>query len=411
MAEERMRVLDMVREGKITAEEGARLLEALSAGAGTGTGTPAGAGRAERAPGAPSPGWGGKGGDDPIGSIANTVVEMLQKSGLGNWAGRGGWSGGTLQGKERRQQREADGWQAVPLSEGDHGTFELPPGVQLTVETDAGGIEARASDAGPARLTLEGEDLSNYAVYAVRKGQEVVLSSYRTEHFARLPRLVLDVPRDIARLTLRTSGGSLNARGFACPVTLRTSGGGIHVKEQGAGAVEAKTSGGGIHVEGRPATVDLNTSGGGIHFKGQTEAFQAKTSGGSISLDGVRLVSGEHRAKTAGGSIKVRLTADSSVDVSAQTSAGHLSMDLPGIKGEQSGPRMSPRYRGTYNSGAARLDLSTAAGSVSVGLSDEPGEGAPSPSPSPSVSAEPAPEPAPEPDVAPETHQGKSDVI
>ena len=161
-------------------------------------------------------------------------------------------------------------------------------------------------------------------------------------------------------------------------MTLRTSGGGIHVKEQGAGAVEAKTSGGGIHVEGRPATVDLNTSGGGIHFKGQTEAFQARTSGGSISLDGVRLVSGEHRAKTAGGSIKVRLTAELSVDVSAQTSAGHLSMDLPGIKGEQSGPRMSPRYRGTYNSGAARLDLSTAAGSISVGLSDEPGAGAPS---------------------------------
>ena len=50
MAEERMRVLDMVREGKITAEEGARLLEALSAGAGAG----AGAGRAERASGAPA---------------------------------------------------------------------------------------------------------------------------------------------------------------------------------------------------------------------------------------------------------------------------------------------------------------------------------------------------------------------
>ena len=159
--------------------------------------------------------------------------------------------------------------------------------------------------------------------------------------------------------------------------------------------------------------MDLNTSGGGIHFKGQTEAFQARTSGGSISLDGVRLVSGEHRAKTAGGSIKVRLTADSSVDVSAQTSAGHLSIDLPGIKGEQSGPRMSPRYRGTYNSGAARLDLSTAAGSISVGLSDEPGEGAPSPSPSASAdpTPEPSPEPSPEPDAAPETHEGKRDVI
>src|SRR5262245_56341893 len=119
-----MRVLDMVREGKITAEEGARLLEALSAGtSAAGTAGPAGAEGAQRSSGAPGPssppgpGWSGWSGDDPIGSIATTVVEMLQKSGLGSWAKSGGWSGGSLQGKARRQQREAEGWEAVPLSD------------------------------------------------------------------------------------------------------------------------------------------------------------------------------------------------------------------------------------------------------------------------------------------------------
>jgi len=362
MAEERMRVLDMVREGKITVEEGARLLEALRADGAAGGAKPAGGG-------GPAPAWG----DDPVSSIATAVSELLQRSGLGNlgnWSGRGGWTGGPLQGAERRRQRQADGWEEVPLSEGDHGAFDLPDAARLTVETEGGAIEATASEGGQVRLTLEGENPSGYAVYAVRKGDEVVLCSYRTELIARMPRLAVAVPQSATRLALKTSGGGLRATGFACPVNLHTSGGGIKVREQGAGAVEAHTSGGGIAVDGSPDRLDLHTSGGGIDFKGQTGALQAKTSGGSITLDGVRLTGGEHRVKTAGGSVRVRLTADSSVDVSAQTSAGHLSIDLPGIEGEQSGPRMSPRYRGKYNGGSAKLDLSTAAGSVSIGLTE-----------------------------------------
>jgi hypothetical protein len=387
MAEERMQVLNMIREGKITAEEGARLLEALrgpEAGAGE---APQGSAQGSAPKGAGRARPGGLG-DDPIGTIASTVAEMLQKSGLGGWRG-GSWSNGPLQGLERRRQRESEGWELISLSEGDHGTFDVPAGARFAVETESGGISARAVESGPARLALEGDDLVNFAVYAARKGDEVVLSAYRTEHFARLPRLVIDVPAGIASLSERTSGGSLRATAFACPVTMRTSGGGIHVDEQGAGAVEARTSGGGIHVMGRPESVDLHTSGGGIHFRGQTGALQAVTSGGSVTLDGVRLAAGEHRAKTSGGSIRVRLTRDSSVDLSAQTSAGRLSIELPGIEGEQSGPRMSPRYRGKYNGGAARLELGTAAGSIQVGLAEEgeevgePGEG-PAPSGEPS---------------------------
>lgn len=365
MAEERMRVLEMVREGKITAEEGARLLEALRAAGGVGT---AGQGSAN----GPDGGTGGQGAgraDDPLGSIAGMVADILQK---GGWAGRGwkgSWSTGPLAGLERRRQREAEGWEPVTLSEGDHGTFELPAGARLTVEAEAGGIEAREVS-GPARLDLEGEGLSAFGVYAARKGDEVVLSSYRTEHFARLPRLLVSVPQHAGHVSLRTSGGGLHVHGLACPVTLHTSGGGIHIKGQGEGPVEARTSGGGIDVEGRPAAVDLHTSGGGITFRGSTRGLQARTSGGSITIDGARLTSGEHRLKTAGGSVRIRLAPESSVDLSAQTSAGHISVDLPGVQGEQSGPRISPRYRGRYNGAGARLEVSTAAGSVNVGLAE-----------------------------------------
>ncbi|HEX2033537.1 MAG TPA: DUF4097 family beta strand repeat-containing protein [Chloroflexota bacterium] len=366
MADERMRVLEMIREGKISAEEGARLLEALRSaeGRGAGGGTPAGAERGEARP------------DDPLRAVAGMVADILRSGDwaeLGNFPWRGSWSSGPLAGLERRRSREAEGWEFLSLSDGDHGTFELPAGAQLSVESEAGGINATAGD-GPARLDLEGEGLQNYAVYVARKDQQYVLSCYRTDRFARLPRLSVSVPRQVRELRLRTSGGSLHATGFSCPVFLHTAGGGINIHQQGEGPVKAHTAGGGIRVEGHPARIELHTSGGSIEFQGRTAAVDVKTSGGSIKINGARLRDGEHRARTAGGSIRFQLDRESSVQLAAQTSAGHIAVDLPGAEGQQSGSRISPRYQGRFNGTAARLDLTTSAGSINVGLA-EPWQG------------------------------------
>src|SRR5687768_10587563 len=115
MSEERMRILEMVRDGKITAEEGARLLEALQPK------VSAGSGATGRGPGGV---WDT---DDPVRSIAGAVAQALQS---GDWKGvmgqfAGSWSSGPLHGMERKQQRESEGWQFLSLSEGDKGTFEL----------------------------------------------------------------------------------------------------------------------------------------------------------------------------------------------------------------------------------------------------------------------------------------------
>jgi DUF4097 and DUF4098 domain-containing protein YvlB len=87
-----------------------------------------------------------------------------------------------------------------------------------------------------------------------------------------------------------------------------------------------------------------------------------------VKIEGARLVTGEHSAKTSGGSVRILLTRDSSVELNAKTSAGSLSVDLPGAEGEQSGSKVSPKYHGRYGGGEAKLHVSTAAGQVSVGL-------------------------------------------
>jgi hypothetical protein len=351
MSEERMRVLEMVRDGRISAEEAARLLEALQADRKVRTGT-----TTERI-------------DDPLGNLASAVAEALQ---TGNWRGLAGsfvgsWSGGPLAGLERRRQREAEGWQFRTFSEGEQGTFDLPEGAHLIVEHEAGSVEATAGD-GPARLILEGEGAHNFGVYVAQKDQEVIVAAYRTAPFAKMPRLKLSVPRHVTHASLRTAGGSLTAEGFAGPISLKTAGGSIRVREQRGGTVDAKTAGGSIKVGGTPSRIDLKTAGGSIRFEGLTEGFDVKTSGGSIHLSGVRLTSGDHSAKTSGGSVHIELTRDSSVEISAKTSAGGINVNLPGAEGEQSGSRVSRKYHGQYRGSGARLDLSTAAGSVSLHL-------------------------------------------
>jgi hypothetical protein len=360
--EERMRILEMVRDGKITAEEGARLLEALQP---KGTASAAETGL----------GGGRLGSDDPLGSIGEVVQQAIQsvdwKGMLGSLGGSfgGSWSSGPLHGLERKREREQEGWEMLTLSDGDHGTFELRDGDELSVEHEGGPIEASAAD-GQARLELEGEGMHDYGVYVARKERRVVVACHRTAQIARMPRLKVSVPRGVAEVGLRTAGGGLTAEGFAIPVRLKTSGGSIRVRDQRAAPVEAKTAGGGIKVDGTPSRIDLHTSGGSVSFEGRTEAFDVKTSGGSVRIDGAHLTTGEHSAKTSGGSVRIGLTRESSVTVSAKTSAGGVSVDLPGAEGERGGSKVSPRYQGTYNGGAAQLNAATAAGSVNIGLSD-----------------------------------------
>lgn len=358
MSEERMRVLEMIREGKISAEEGARLLEALK-----------GAGEEER------PHWRrgrhDRGEDDPIGTFVGMVTDAVHSGGFGGLRGwrrgwRGGWHFGPLAGQERRREREQEGWQFQSFSDGDHGTFEIPQGSRLIVESEAGSIEATAGDGAP-RLDLEGEAY-DFAVYVARKDDRVIVAAYRTSHDAKMPRLKVSVPRSVPRVEMRTAGGSVRASSFGCPLELRTAGGGIRVNEHGEGELELRTAGGGIEVDGRPSRATMHTAGGGIQFRGATNAFEAKTAGGSITIDGARLTSGDHRAATAGGSVRVTLTPDSSVAIRARTTGGNINVDLPGAKGEMSGSRISPKYDGEFNGGAARLSLSTVGGSVSVGL-------------------------------------------
>lgn len=396
MSDEQMRVLEMIRDGKVTPEEGARLLEALRPG------PRAADGRRGRL------GESAAGVGDMVSRIVSGVMEAVSAS--------GNWSVATLRGLERKREREETGWVDIPIDATDGDGFTLPRSARLLVESEGGGLEVvqeggvdteSASDAaeGRARITFEGEG-HNWDYYAKRRDDEHVVAVYRTENPARVPRMRLAIPpvTDLRAHTsgggvrvdgvtspcdVKTSGGGITAERVAGPLAAKTSGGGITAR-QCTGALELKTSGGGITVEdatspveahtsggsvrvtGTPPRIDLKTSGGSIHFSGLTQSFDARTSGGAVTIEGARLLEGEHEARTAAGSLKLLLTRDSNVDIDASTTAGRISIELPGMHGETRGGFGGSRYTGIYGGGGAKLTLRTSAGSVYVGTLDTP---------------------------------------
>jgi hypothetical protein len=143
MGEERMRV-DMVREGKITAEEAVRLLEALKASTGAPSGPAAGSG----AQSGPEPGFWWAGGDarrgerwrrgprqdDPMGGVFDTIGEAIASAlGSKDWSslrdevrrevrGASRVAGRRVEAasdparcgaRKRRRERETEGWEFV----------------------------------------------------------------------------------------------------------------------------------------------------------------------------------------------------------------------------------------------------------------------------------------------------------
>ena len=124
-----------------------------------------------------------------------------------------------------------------------------------------------------------------------------------------------------------TSGGSLSTSGVKGDLSLHTSGGSVTIVD-GEGTVVAETSGGKIASENVKGPQSLRTSGGAIEVSGAEGTVQASTSGGSVTIDG--RLTGANEARSSGGSVTVRLPAGSNLTVSASGTSVDNEFGLPG---------------------------------------------------------------------------------
>lgn len=161
-------------------------------------------------------------------------------------------------------------------------------------------------------------------------------------------------------LQLRTSGGSITVNDISSSAELRTSGGSLSVRSI-QGSLSAQTSGGSISVTNAMGNVAVRTSGGSISIKDVQGSVTANTSGGSISASNV-LVSGLLDVRTSGGSVSLKLLNKSSEGFDLDLRGNRVNIDLVNFSGRSE----RGRVEGRMNGGGIPLSARTSGGGVSV---------------------------------------------
>ena len=151
-----------------------------------------------------------------------------------------------------------------------------------------------------------------------------------------------------------------------CQVKLHTSNGRVTVSGLDA-SVAVYTSNGTVSIQDVHDSVVAKTSNGRINLAHCMGPIDLKTSNGRIEYSGL-LVGTENQIRTSNGRVRVQLDPVQCVDISAKTSNGSISCELPTQKILDEGKRSLHAIVGTVdpNSQPAELLISTSNGSVTI---------------------------------------------
>jgi len=282
-------------------------------------------------------------------------------------------------------------------------TFSVTPGGELSVETNGGPIELKASSKPQVEVTIHehfraGSDAEadqiaqknlDVKLEQTSKGVTVkakcqndgggfwnwfsrsnvwvdVTVSVPTQYNAKLKTSGggIRVEKLDGELDANTSGGPIDMGKIDGKINAITSGGGIKLDE-GTGDTKLSTSGGPIHVGKCSGNVNLDTSGGGIHVDSAAGALHADTSGGGIHVNFVAALTGDSSLETSGGGIEVSLPKDTRAHVDASTSGGDVQLDGLELTIE-SGKVNSSSLKGNLAGGGPTLRLRTSGGGIRI---------------------------------------------
>jgi DUF4097 and DUF4098 domain-containing protein YvlB len=184
------------------------------------------------------------------------------------------------------------------------------------------------------------------------------------------------------KATLNTSFGSIEATGMSKGVRATTGNGRISLNDLG-GDTYAKTSFGSVDIHRVNGNLIIENSNGPVTASEVKGDASARTSfgsvtlediGGSIAVDnqnGTVTVSGSRSSsgcksvtlKTSFAPMQLHLPADVSYDVTARTSFGHISSDLPVTS---TGTLGGDSLNGRIGSGGCPLSLTNSNGNIEI---------------------------------------------
>jgi DUF4097 and DUF4098 domain-containing protein YvlB len=311
MSSERMKILDMVAEGKLTVEEATQLLENISQTETIAVETP----QATLVNAGPS--------DEEGGELMPSMAHMDQPPATPSMSEHGVWD---------RIKRAVSS-----LGSKEKYTEDLD------WELDGANIEAIMAHTTNGSITFEGTSAKRITVQAHKMvrapsmdeaeafAQQVQIKIEQQEGMLRItkahpkPPIGVDVSvsyviqgPDKVNLTLETTNGKILAEQVEGVVKTRSTNGKIRLNAI-TGQVEARTTNGGIQVE----VIGLN------------DESRFDTTNGSINV-GVQHGIAPIRANTSNGSINLTLPADFSGQLDAQTVNGKITSELATILERQS---------------------------------------------------------------------------
>ena len=333
MSEEQKDILQMVADGKISADDGAKLLEALKTGEQK---------RREM--------------ESPARRVREKKRIILENKKMSHLAGIGGMReiGRMVRGMVRDSvsgigddfaEIDEEMCEDVGLLEGP---IELDKGTELVLKRSRRANRNSSGDLnliGTEGSTLEalGEDVPEISVY--RENGTVYLKWGTGD-------LTLNVPETVESIRASIMGGNINLSGVAASTEIRTKGGNINLADISRG-FSAKTMGGDIIItltdtwseDSEVATMGGNIS---LDIRERTRAeISAKTMGGEITVQegiGEPAVSGHHGASR----VNIDLSeGEECPDLSMKTMGGDISVTMSGAEpiGEKDSEKKSSRKK------------------------------------------------------------------
>jgi hypothetical protein len=304
MSQARIEILRLISEGKITPEEGDRLLRALDGP------TPSGGAPGGDPPGGGAPGY--RGWADGLASVMQEVAETV-----------------------RRTAEEAVG--------AAHRIFEeTRPGVE-TVSTRDGSFDV------PAGARLRIQHAIRVSLGGGSKGSDAILRSGSADRVRIVRGEALEVHRNENEYVLTWAKGPLE---LEIPARLA--------------ALDVRCMGGDLEIQDFPGPMALDTMGGELRVRGPRMPFRFRTLGGKVRVTDLDLREEGAVIGTTGGDVQIEVAQGASLTIRVSTLGGSIEFPPGTERNVQSSTRR--RATCVIGQGTAELKVDTLGGDIRVGL-------------------------------------------
>ena len=396
--EEVKRILQMVKDGKLSPEDAAELIEAFEAGEAADAGSTTGASEAKEAPREAHEDDSLK---DPFKSFVETI-ERISKEATGsvNWqevgkhvqdSARKGVEALKTGIDQVSKGKVAFPWGAIQETREVTLPLTIPTGKTLKVDNACGdvkivgGFEKGSATAHARFRAATTED-------AKAKADSYTLIIEESEHMVliRQPDVIglsvdveiqmpgkgnVEVKSASGDITVMDTGGSLRidgasgdirSKGLNGPVEISSASGDIFVEDATTPSLTIENKAGDVILKQIRGNLNAKTSAGDVSlddFSGKTVSIESVS--GDIRVDLAEPVSGAVNLRTVSGDSKVTMDGGD-CRVSLSTLRGAVACDLP-LYDEN---RTAQRVTGKVGDGSGTLDVSAVTGNVSVRLRD-----------------------------------------